>query len=100
MPFKKKPYRKVGDIYIPRPPTGATHILFQTQIGKRKQRATVAIKSVDTLLGSVGTIKYLKLNPEIISDFQYKSKIAIQKNTWLHRVEIFKNKFEEILLLK
>lgn len=62
MPFKKKPYRKVGDIYIPRPPTGATHILFQTQIGKRKQRATVAIKSVDTLLGSVGTIKYLKLN--------------------------------------
>ena len=45
-------------------------------------------------------LKFLKLNPEIISDFQYKSKIVIQKNTWFHRVEIFKNKFEEILSLK
>jgi len=59
MPFKKKPYKKVGDIYLPRPPMGATHILFETAENKR---ATVAIKSVDTLLGSVGTIKYLKLN--------------------------------------
>jgi hypothetical protein len=59
MPFKKKPYRKVGDIYLPRPPMGATHILFRSD---KKQRATVAIKDVDTLLGSVGTIKYLKLN--------------------------------------
>ena len=59
MPFKKKLYRKVGDIYLPRPPAGATHILFQN--GDRK-RATVGIKDVDTLLGSVGTIKYLKLN--------------------------------------
>ena len=45
-------------------------------------------------------LKYLQLNPNIISDFQHKSKIAIQNNTWEHRVEIFKNKFEEILLLK
>ncbi len=45
-------------------------------------------------------LKYLQLNPKIISDFQHKSKIAIQNNTWEHRVEIFKNKFEEILLLK
>ena len=59
MPFEKKPHRKVGDIYLPRPPTGATHILFKTF---DKKRATVAIKDVDTLLGSVGTIKYLKLN--------------------------------------
>ena len=59
MPFKKKPYRKVGDIYLPRPPTGATHILFRSD---DKKRATVAIKDVDTLLGSVGTIKYLRLN--------------------------------------
>tara|TARA_B100000959_G_scaffold259744_1_gene295598 strand:+ start:1450 stop:1710 length:261 start_codon:yes stop_codon:yes gene_type:complete len=59
MPFKKKPYRKVGDIYLPRPPTGATHIFFQSD---DKKRATVAIKDVDTLLGSVGAIKYLKLN--------------------------------------
>jgi len=58
MPFKKRPYKKVGDIYLPRPPTGATHILFETSGNKK---ATVAIKSVDTLLGSVGTIKYLKL---------------------------------------
>jgi len=59
MPFKKKPYRKVGDIYLPRPPTGATHILFRDD---EKKRATVAIKDVDTLLDSVGTIKYLRLN--------------------------------------
>ena len=58
MPFKKKPYKKVGDIYLPRPPSRATHILFRNG---DKKRATVAIKSVDTLLGSVGTIKYLKL---------------------------------------
>ncbi len=60
MPFKKKPYKKVGDVYLPRPPTGATHILFQTP--SKKGKATVAIKSVDTLFGSVGTIKYLKLD--------------------------------------
>ena len=59
MPFKKKPYRKVGDIYLPRPPTGATHVFFQSN---DRKKATVAIKDVDTLLGSVGTIKYLKLN--------------------------------------
>jgi hypothetical protein len=59
MPFKKKAYKKVGDIYLPRPPVGATHILFETA---RNKRATVAIKSVDSLLGSVGTIKYLKLS--------------------------------------
>ena len=59
MPFEKKPYRKVGNIYLPRPPAGATHILFQSD---NKKKATVAIKDVDTLLGSVGTIKYLKLN--------------------------------------
>ena len=58
MPFKKKPYKKVGDFYLPYPPAGATHILFETT---RNRRATVAIKNVDTLLGSVGTIKYLKL---------------------------------------
>ena len=59
MPFKKKPYRKVGDIYLPRPPAGATHIFFQDG---NKKKATVGIKDVDTLLGSVGTIKFLKLN--------------------------------------
>jgi hypothetical protein len=59
MPFKKKPYKRIGDIYLPRPPTGATHILFQCN---DRGRATVAIKDVDTLLGSIGTIKYLKLN--------------------------------------
>jgi len=59
MPFKKKPYRKVGDIYLPRPPTGATHIFFRSA---DKKKATVAIKDVDTLLGSVGIIKFLKLN--------------------------------------
>ena len=57
MPFEKKPYRKIGSIYIPRPPTGATHILFKSF---DKKRATVAIRDVDTLLGSVGLISFLK----------------------------------------
>ena len=60
MPFKKKPYRKIGDIYLPRPPMGATHILFQSE--DKKKRATVGIKDIDTLLGSLGTIKYLRLD--------------------------------------
>ena len=59
MPFKKKPYRKVGDIYLPRPPSRASHILFRSS---DRKRATVAIKDVDTLLGSIGTIRYLRLN--------------------------------------
>jgi len=59
MPFEKKPYKKIGDIYIPRPPLGATHIFFESP---DKKKATVAIKDVDTLLGSAGIIKYLKLN--------------------------------------
>ena len=59
MPFEKKPYRKIGDIYIPRPPTGATHILF---IDSFKRKAVVAIKDVDTLCGSVGLINFLKLD--------------------------------------
>ena len=58
MPFKKKPYKKVGDIYLPYPPVGATHILFETT---KNRKAMVTIKNVDTLLGSIGTIKYLKL---------------------------------------
>ena len=56
MPFKKKPYKKVGDIYLPYPPVGATHILFETT---KNRKAMVTIKNVDTLLGSVGTIKYV-----------------------------------------
>ena len=43
-------------------------------------------------------IKYLKDNPKVIESFQEKSRLAIQKNTWYHRVKIFKNKFEELLL--
>ena len=57
MPFEKKPYKKIGDIYIPRPPSRATHILFKSF---DKKRATVAIRDVDTLLGSVGLISFLK----------------------------------------
>ena len=45
-------------------------------------------------------LEYLNQSPKVISDFQSKSKIAIKKNTWLYRVKIFKNKFEEILSLK
>tara|TARA_B100000131_G_scaffold323091_1_gene379757 strand:+ start:1287 stop:1559 length:273 start_codon:yes stop_codon:yes gene_type:complete len=59
MPFEKKPYRKIGDIYIPRPPTGATHIYFKCDSGGK---ATVAIKDVDTLCGVSGLINFLKLD--------------------------------------
>ena len=59
MPFEKKPYKKVGDIYIPRPPTGATHILF---VDSSKRKAIVVIRDVDTLYGSVGKINFLKLD--------------------------------------
>jgi len=59
MPFEKKPYKKIGNIYIPRPPTGATHILFKCASGGK---ATVAIKDIDTLFGSVGSVSFLKLN--------------------------------------
>ena len=45
-------------------------------------------------------LKSLKNNPKIISDFQCRSEAAIKENTRFHRVKIFKDKFEEILLLK
>ncbi len=45
-------------------------------------------------------LKYLKQNPDLIVDYQNKIMATIKKNTWFHRVELFKNKFEEILLIK
>lgn len=64
MGFKKKNYLKVGDIKLPRPPYHATHIKIHCPAGRngRKQYAQVAIKDVETLLGTEGKIQYLRLN--------------------------------------
>jgi hypothetical protein len=59
MPFKKKNYLKVGGIKLPRPPRLATHIKIHCA---GKKCATVAIKDVDTLLGTEGKLQYLRLN--------------------------------------
>ena len=45
-------------------------------------------------------LKYLKQNPDLIVDYQHKTMVAIKNNTWYHRVELFKKKFEEILSIK
>ena len=45
-------------------------------------------------------LKYLKDNPNVISDYQKKTEPIIKKNTWFYRVEKFKNKFEEVLSSK
>ena len=59
MAFKKKNYLKVGDIKLPRPPYHATHIKIHCA---GKKYATVAIRDVETLLGTEGKIQYLRLN--------------------------------------
>ena len=42
-------------------------------------------------------LKYLNLNPNLLDQYKKKTKVAISKNTWFHRVEIFKKKIEDIL---
>ena len=59
VPFQKKPYKNIAGIKIPRPPHGATHILINSNDGKK---ARVAIKDVDCLVGTQGTIHYLQLD--------------------------------------
>ena len=41
-------------------------------------------------------LQILKLNPEVISSFLEKSKLAIQKNTWYDRAQTMYKKFQEV----
>jgi hypothetical protein len=55
----KKNYLKIGSHRLPRPPHYATHIKIHCP---DKRCATVAIKDVDTLVGTKGKLQYLRLN--------------------------------------
>ena len=59
MAFKKKNYLNVRGIKIPRPPYYATHIKIHCA---GKKHATVAIRDVETLLGTEGKLQYLRLH--------------------------------------
>jgi len=59
MPFKKKSYKIISDIKMPRPPQGATHIILKCDDGRG---AMIAIKDIDTLMGTVGNINYAHMN--------------------------------------
>ena len=59
MPFKKKSYKIISDIKMPRPPQGATHIILKCDDGRG---AMIAIKDIDTLVGTVGDINYAQMN--------------------------------------
>ena len=59
MPFKKKSYKIINNIKLPRPPKGATHIILKCADGRG---AMVSIKDVDTLIGTMGKIHYAQMN--------------------------------------
>lgn len=68
MPFKKKPYLRVGNlnspIFIPRPPSRATHVHLEC-VDERtgaKQRATLPIRDFDCLDGTAGEFHYLRMD--------------------------------------
>ena len=72
MPFKKKSYKMIRDIKVPRPPYGATHIMLKCADGRG---AMVAIKDIDTLIGTSGSIHYAHLNlknRKLIKEFNEK----------------------------
>ena len=58
MPFKKKSYKIINNIKLPRPPKGATHIILKCADGRG---AMVAIKDIDTLIGTMGKIHYAQM---------------------------------------
>lgn len=59
MPFKKKSYKIINDIKVPRPPQGATHIILKCDDGRG---AMVAVKDIDTLVGTAGDINFAQMN--------------------------------------
>jgi hypothetical protein len=77
MAFKKKPYRVIicganrdKKVYIPRPPTYATHVYLQ--IGNRK--AIVPIVDFDVLWDSSGWFHYLRMdkNRKVLETYEDK----------------------------
>tara|TARA_R110001583_G_scaffold103378_1_gene250591 strand:- start:137 stop:403 length:267 start_codon:yes stop_codon:yes gene_type:complete len=59
MPFKKKSYKIISNVKLPRPPRGATHIILKCGDGRG---AMVGIKDIDTLFGTMGKIHYAQMN--------------------------------------
>ena len=55
-----------------------------------------AIIQVDSPKNLKEKLKLLKSNPEAISSYLDKSKLAIQKNTWHDRAQAMYNKFQEV----
>tara|TARA_R100001082_G_C4222128_1_gene99671 strand:- start:138 stop:404 length:267 start_codon:yes stop_codon:yes gene_type:complete len=70
MPFKKKTYKNINGIKVPRPPHGATHFILKCDDGKG---AMISIKDIDTLIGTMGKIHYAQMNfknKKIIKEFK------------------------------
>ena len=57
---------------------------------------TDAIMQVDSPKELKEKLKLLKSNPEVISSYLEKSKLAIQKNTWHDRAQTMYKKFQEV----
>ena len=57
---------------------------------------TDAIIQVDSPKKLKEKLKLLKSNPETISSYLNKSKLAIQKNTWHNRAQKMYKKFQEV----
>jgi glycosyltransferase involved in cell wall biosynthesis len=57
---------------------------------------TDAIIQVDSPKGLKEKLKLLKSNPEAISSYLDKSKLAIQRNTWHDRAQEMSKKFQEV----
>ena len=74
MAFKKKSYKIINGIKVPRPPQGASHIILKCDNGKG---AMVAIKDIDTLYGTAGAIHSSQVNfrsKKLMKEFQDKYK--------------------------
>ena len=55
-----------------------------------------AIIQIESPFDLYKKLQYLENNPNIIKNYQKKSKCAINNNTWHDRAKIMKHKFEEI----
>jgi hypothetical protein len=70
----KKLKNRIGvggeDILIPTPPKKATHFKLTVEGIKGKQRACVAIKDIDTLIGSSGELRFIsKKGVKVVEEF-------------------------------
>lgn len=70
MPFKAKPYLKVGKLYpntfIPRPPRHATHAVMKcvdhTYDNGKPKTATLPIRDFDCFMGVSGDFHYVRMD--------------------------------------